>query len=180
MICYSGGALGADTIFEQECINKGITVVALSFQGHKTASQNQYILSQERLDEGFENVKIANKTLKRNIYKISPYVRNLLSRNWYQVIASDAIFAVANLNDNYTIVLGGTGWCAMMAIDNNKPVYLFDQNTELWYEYDYIIGCFKPMDIGDIPKLTEKFTGVGSRELTEAGVLAIKKLFEML
>jgi hypothetical protein len=179
MICYSGGAIGADTVFEQECISKGITVVAFTFKGHKTTTKNEYILSQEKLNKGFEHVTIANKTLKRNIYNISWYVKSLLSRNWFQVRLSDAVFAVANLNEDMTIVLGGTGWCVMMAIDNHKPVFVFDQKTELWFEYDYIIGCFKPMDVGDIPKLTSKFAGVGSRKLTEAGVLAIKKLFNM-
>lgn len=178
MICYSGGAIGADTVFEQECISKGITVIAFSFKGHKTTSENKYILSQEKLDEGFEHVKIANKTLKRNIYKLSPYVRNLLSRNWYQVRMSDVIFAVANLNENMTLVLGGTGWATQMAIDNNKPVFVFDQNTELWFQYDSYIAGYKPLDVNYVPKLTEKFAGIGSRELTDVGALAIKNLFE--
>lgn len=179
MICYSGGAKGADIVFEQECISKGISVVAFTFKGHTSNSTNKYILSQEKLDTAFEHVKIANKTLKRNIYNISPYVKNLLCRNWYQVLMSDAIFAVSELNDNYTIVMGGTGWCVMMAIDNNKPVFVFDQNLELWFEYDYVIACFKPLDINVIPKLTEKFAGIGSRELVKVGATAIKKLIEM-
>jgi hypothetical protein len=175
-ICYSGGAVGADTVFEEMCILNDIKVIAWGFKGHKTNSLNNKILSQDELDKGFEHVKIANKSLKRNIYNISPYVKNLLSRNWYQVLYSDAIYAIANMNNDYMTVAGGTGWCVMMGVDNRKQVYVFDQKSELWYEYDYVIG-FKPMNIDTIPLLTEKFAGVGSRELTDSGVLAIKKLF---
>ena len=177
MICYSGGATGADTVFEEMCMLNDIKVIAWGFQGHKTNSKNNKILNQDELDEGFEHVKIANKTLKRNIYKLSPYVKNLLSRNWYQVLYSDAIFATANMNDDYMTVAGGTGWAIQMAVNNKKQIYVFDQKTDLWFEYDYSIG-FKTMDINIIPKLTERFAGIGSREMTDNGMLAIKKLFQ--
>ena len=64
-----------------------------------------------------------------------------------------------------------------MAIDNKKSIFVFDQKTDLWFEYDYIIG-FKPMGIGDIPKLTERFAGIGTRELKDSGIVAIKSLLK--
>jgi len=176
-ICNSGGAIGADTLFEDICVNNGIDVIAWSFKGHKTDSKNTVILSQEELIEGFEHVKIANKNLKRNIFNIGPYVKKLLSRNWYQVKNSDAIYAIANIKSDYMSVEGGTGWAIQMAIDNKKSIFVFDQKTDLWFEYDYIIG-FKPMGIGDIPKLTERFAGIGTRELKDSGIVAIKSLFK--
>jgi len=172
--CNSGGAEGADTIFEQECASNGIPTIAWSFLKHKTKSSHKKNLTENELNEGFEHVKIANKSLKRSIF-LQPYVKNLLSRNWFQVKYSDAIFAVANL-DGKNKVSGGTGWCCAMAIDNKKPVYVFDMNYKKWFIYDYDISEFKEYD--GIPKLTDKFAGVGSREINEFGINAIKQLFQ--
>lgn len=177
LICNSGGAPGADTIFEDECTKNGIKVIAWSFFGHNIKSKNKIVLTKEQLNEGFENVIIANKTLKRNIYRISPYVKNLLSRNWYQVKYSDAIFAVANL-DGDNKVSGGTGWCCAMAIDNKKPVYVFDSNFNSWFKYNYDMGIFEIYK--NIPKLTKNFAGVGSREINDKGVDAIKNLINIM
>lgn len=176
-ICNSGGAPGADTIFEVECRKKGIVVISWSFFGHNTKSAYRVNLNKEQLNEGFEHVKIANITLKRNIFRISPYVKNLLSRNWYQVKNSDAIFAVANL-DGENRVSGGTGWCCSMAIDNKKSVYVFDSNFKSWFKYNYDINKFEKFE--GIPKLTYKFAGVGSREIDDDGINAIKLLMNQI
>ena len=47
--CFSGGAQGSDTIFELEAIKKGFNVVAYSFDGHNTKSQNTQILTSNQL-----------------------------------------------------------------------------------------------------------------------------------
>lgn len=42
-----------------------------------------------------------------------------------QVKNSDAVFAIGHLVRG--IVDGGTGWAVQMAIDDGKPVYVYDQ-----------------------------------------------------
>ena len=96
--CYSGGAEGADTIFENEAILKGFKVVSFSFDGHNTESKNRYILTTKQLNEGLNHIKIANVRLGRNINNLTPYVRNLISRDWFQVKCSDTIFAIGLLD----------------------------------------------------------------------------------
>lgn len=186
--CNSGGAPGADTVFENECIKRGIPVIAWSFKTHKSESKCRKILTDEELKEGLEQVVIANKTLKRNVWGLKPYVRNLLSRNWFQVKNSDAIYAIGVIQKpGWNIVNGGTGWAVQMAIDNNKPVYVFDQQEGHWFQYSTI----KDENLNDIggrfittkdsvflPKLTDKFAGIGTREINENGINAIKKLLE--
>ena len=71
---------------------------------------------------------------------------------------------------------GGTGWACREAIDNNKPVYVFDQNKNSWYKYSYINNKFEKIDY--IPTLTEKFAGIGTRELNENGRNAIIELYK--
>jgi len=173
--CYSGGASGSDSIFALESLKHNFKVVDYSFDGHNTKSSNRFILSSNQLKDGLEQIKIANKILNRNITNISSYVKNLISRDWYQVKNSDAIFAIGRLQTE-KIVLGGTGWAIQLAVDNKKPIYLFEQNDNQWYYYDYESDRFEIYE--EIPKLTEKFAGIGTREINNNGIQAIKNLFK--
>lgn len=171
--CYSGGASGSDFIFETESIKKGFKVVAYSFENHNTKSKNRLNLTQKQLDKGFDHIKIANKRLNRNLSNLEPYIKNLIARDWFQVDSSDAIFAVGIVSgDN---VMGGTGYAVACAIDNKKPVYVFDQNYNSWFYYDYDDNNFQIYE--GIPELTEKFAGIGTRNINNEGIRAIVSLF---
>ena len=173
--CFSGGAVGSDFCFSYESIKKGFKVVDYSFEGHNTKSKNRYILSDKELSEGFEHIEITNKMLNRNIYNISSYVKNLISRDWFQVKSSEAIFAIGRLQTEKT-VMGGTGWAIQLAIDNKKPIYLFEQNDNQWYYFDYESNRFEIYE--KIPTLTKNFTGIGTRDINDNGIKAIVSLFE--
>ena len=178
-ICNSGGADGSDTVFEEECTKKGIQVIAWSFDGHNTKSLNRKILTKEELTEGFEHVKKANETLKRNIYNLSPYVKNLLSRNWFQVKNSSAVYAIGTFQVNdFKIISGGTGWACQEGINNKKDVYIFEQNINSWFKYNYKNEIFEKYN--GIPQLTKRFAGVGTREINENGIEAIKELLKSI
>lgn len=178
MLCHSGGCPGADMMWENECAKYGIDTIAYSFHNHHHEGKNPKILTQTELHEGFEHVKIASKTIKRNVDNIFyPYIRNLLARNWYQVKNSDAVFAVGKFqNFKENIVSGGTGWAVQMALDNNKPVFFFDQDTTYWFTYRRDLNRFSLMS--SIPTLTEDFAGIGSRELESSGTTAIKNILK--
>ena len=108
-----------------------------------------------------------------NYVENNPYVRNLLCRNWFQVKNADAIFAIGKFDGiKRTKVSGGTGWAVQMAIDNDKPVYFFDQPTNSWYIY--IKEHKKFIQMYETPKLTENFAGIGTRGITTDGEIAIK------
>lgn len=173
--CFSGGAIGSDYIWEAESIKHNFKVVSYSFDGHNTKSSNTFILSPNQLKEGFKQVEIANKILNRNIYNISSYVKNLISRDWFQVKSSEAIFAIGRLQTENT-VRGGTGYAVQLAADNKKPIYLFEQNDNQWYYYDYESNRFEIYE--EAPKLTEKFAGIGTREINDNGINAIINLFK--
>jgi len=173
--CFSGGAQGADSIFEIESIKRNIKVIAYSFKDHNTKSSNTLILSPNQLKDGFKHIEIANKILNRNIYNITSYVKNLISRDWFQVKSSETIFAIGNLQTENT-VRGGTGYAVQLAIDNKKPIFLFEQNDNQWYYYDYESNKFEIYE--EIPKLTENFAGIGTREINDNGINAIINLFK--
>jgi hypothetical protein len=72
------------------------------------------------------------------------------------------------------IVAGGTGWAVEMAIQKGKPVHVFDMNRNQWYKWDTFANKFVQEET---PKLTQSFAGIGSRELTEAGIQAIRDVY---
>lgn len=180
-INHSGGCSGSDMFWETEGYKYGVETIAYSFPGHKQYGKNPKILNSDELFEGYNQCKIASKSLKRPLYKIeyNPYVRNLISRNWFQVKNADVVYAVGTFFDtNKRIVNGGTGWAIQMAIDNRKRVYFFDQDSDKWYLN--LLGKF--VEIYNIPLLSFNFAGIGTRELKENGEQAIieiyKKTFE--
>lgn len=170
----SGGAIGSDTIFESVALSYGYTVKAFSYKTSYHNSSNKVEISDKQYLEGIEHVKRANKTLKRkNISKYYP----LLSRNYFQIKDTKQVFAIGTLKD-FKIVNGGTGYAVQMAIDNYKPVYVFEQDLNSWFEYSYnqkrFIKCSPPYITKDI------ITGIGTREINENGILAIRDLFNRI
>lgn len=63
-----------------------------------------------------------------------------------------------------------------MAVNNNKPVFLFEQNLKEWLIYVRYPNKFVSINI--IPPLTENFAGIGTRQITDAGKKAIKEILE--
>ena len=112
--------------------------------------------------------------------------RSRLIRNWLQVKNSDAIFAIAE--DFYTVgdemnygkkalitqVKGGTGYAVQMAINEKKPIYVFNQKSGTWFEYKE--GGFS--SITQDPMLTKNFAGIGSRKINAKGMQAIRNVYE--
>jgi hypothetical protein len=111
--------------------------------------------------------------MKRYIFKLKPYVKNLLSRNWFQVKNSESILAIGTINKETNIVNGGTGYAVMLSIQHNKKTYVFDQNDNLWYKWDYKQKKFINTQT---PILTSNFAGIGTRNINKNGINAIKSV----
>lgn len=163
---HSGGAVGSDSYWGAIGEKYGV-VSEHYYYGNKTPNGNHQI-TQEQFEEGKEHVLKANETLHR---RPDAYM-NLLSRNYAQVKNADAIFAVGHLKNG--IVDGGTGWAVQMAIDDNKPVYVYDQIRKQWFAN--LNGSWQVFS--GIPKLTKNFAGIGTRELNQDGKDAIKQVYE--
>lgn len=177
--CHSGGCPGSDMEWERQGEVYGVKTIAYSFHNHVQEGKNPKILTVNELAEGWEHVKIADRTLKKNVESLeSPYMRNLLCRNWFQVKNSDAIFAIIKGFITRETVEGGTGWAVQMAIDVDKPVFVCTQHPmdNRWFRYMPVVG-FESLR-GDIPVLTENFAGIGTRDLNEYGKWAIQQVYE--
>jgi hypothetical protein len=162
--------------WENEGLKYGVHTIAYSFWNHKQEGRNQKILSGDELAEGFDAVMRANRTLKRNPEGQPKYIQNLLSRNWFQVKNAEAVFAIGKLRDRHTVD-GGTGWAVQMAVDCDKPVFLFlqDRMGGGWFRYMPVVGF--EWNRGEIPKLTENFAGIGTRKIEASGIEAIRKIY---
>ena len=188
---HSGGALGADT--QWDVIGKEFNMVNNKHYWTQTKTpKGNTEISQEDFQEGrFESAKAA----KRNFgYQYAAMKDSRLIRNWSQVKNSDAIFAIGQIvktgekifpdqtNDTRVAqtpsVTGGTGYAVGMAINNNKPVFVFNQTKNSyeigWHKWDSSLNDFVKVET---PLLTKNFAGIGTRNINEAGKQAIRDVY---
>jgi hypothetical protein len=184
--CHSGGAKGADTYWENYTIRKGGKVKAYSYQTDYHNSPNKVEISEEDYQEGIQEIKFAKKLMSRNSNKYM----NLLARNWAQVKYSNQILAIGHLirpgeynskgyknKANITVVDGGTGYAVAMGILHKKPVYVFDQEEDKWYFWNYIKTEFS---LARNVFIYEKdFAGIGTRNINANGIKAIKNILKI-
>lgn len=184
--CHSGGAQGSDTYWENIGETFGVKTKAYSYKTSYHVSKNKVEISDSDFEEGVDQINKANKVLGR--FGIQKYM-NLLARNWSQVKYSHQIFAIGYIVDpgkkspkgyysksKVQTVDGGTGYAVQMGINNKKDIYVFDQNSNFWYRWSYSTMSYIKMN--DTPKITtQDFAGIGTREITQNGIDAIKNVY---
>lgn len=187
IICHSGGAQGSDTYWENIGAEFGVKTKAYSYKTKYHNSPNKIEISEDDYKEGVKEVNKANKWLNR--YGIHKYM-NMLARNWAQVKYSDEIFAIGRIvrvgdkNDKgyynrgkYDMVDGGTGYAVQMAINHQKPVWVFEQKEDKWFRWSYSSLTF--VEYGGVPEITfQNFAGIGTRQITPNGIKAIRNVYE--
>ena len=187
-INYHGGAKKYDTYWEQEGKSFGVTK-------HVVYTVDSY----DELDQVTKNKLEARYTDARawlnrpNISKDS-YAGKLVRRDMMQAAKADAIFAISEIvapntkgrkgyinKTNHPIIEGGTGYAVASGITLNKPVYIFNQDSNYgydtgWYKWDPSLNDFVKTDV---PVLTKNYAGIGSStNETEIGRQAIRDVYE--
>jgi len=184
--CHSGGAAGSDTYWDIEGIPYNVKVKAYSYKTSYHTGKNKVEITDSDYEEGVDEINKANKVLGR--FGINKYM-NLLARNWSQVKYSTQIFAIGYIvepgkkspkgyysKSKYQTVDGGTGYAVQMGVNNNKDIYVFDQNIKSWFRWSYSTLTFIKLE--KTPKITsENFAGIGTREITTEGIEAIKDVY---
>ena len=181
-VCLSGGADGADVQWGMCAGLAGHNVIHWSFIGHRTKAPEIEVvrLNEEQLTQATAAVKRAAKALSKHPPS-SPFSRNLIHRNYYQIAWTERLYAVATLKDN--IVQGGTGWAVQMFLDRaiddatfEPEAYVFCQETNEWYEM--VDGYWTIIEAPPIPHGI--WAGIGSRDLTTPGKESIRKLLSFV
>lgn len=189
-VIHSGGAEGADHLFKILAEQHGYIYMGYYYgeQSQYNAPHGNIKITEELYQEG--RVKAA-EAAKLNWGYQYPMVKDFrLARNWAQIKFTDMVIAIGHIVDKgervfpslqndkriavTPCVTGGTGYAVTMAILHNKPVYVYEQVLNQWCTYDYTDGWVTC----DEPTLTNNFTGIGSRTITQQAVEAITKLFK--
>ena len=178
---HSGGADGSDTVWGEIGAEYGVKSNHY-YYGSKTPMGNT-VMSEEDYTEGQQKATTANRQLGR-IEQTHQTRNELIIRNWNQVKYSDMVVAIgemvsAGVELNYgkkTLIRqtkGGTGGAVQMAINEGKPVYVFDQTRDKWFKN--INGKWEN---STVPTLTNNFAGIGTRNINESGKQAIRDVYE--
>ncbi len=157
-ILFSGAAAGAEAEFGACAERHGIEEVNFTFDGHKDVrSRGIRVLNHEELQAGDVSLEYVARLMHRR-YTDSPTIRKVLQTLWYQVNNGQEIYVVGTILDDGT-VRGGTGWGAEFAKLCNKPLFVFDQEKDGWFEWT---GADWTSRGADAPVITHPhFTGHG-------------------
>jgi hypothetical protein len=169
----SGAAGGAESEFG-ECAEKwGLHEVNYSFEGHTvTRARGIVNLSDAELKRGDVSFGYLKAHMHRT-YPDTPLFRRVLQSIWHQVNTAGEVFVVGTILSDQT-VKGGTGWAAELARHWGKRLYVFDQEKHAWFSWSDGAWTKTPP-----PKITAtRFTGTGTRFLSDEGRAAIRDLFE--
>jgi hypothetical protein len=169
----SGAAAGAEAEFGTCAERHGLAELNFSFAGRATErARGLVMLSETELRQGEVSSSYLTKHMHRT-YPETPLFRKVLQSIWHQVNTTGEVFAVGVIQADQT-VKGGTGWAAELARHMDKPVHVYDQDKKGWFRWH--AGTW--VDAGAPVVQKTRFTGTGTRFLTEDGRAAIRALFE--
>jgi hypothetical protein len=169
----SGGAPGTEAAFGELAEKHGLHEVTFSFDGNETARVRGLVkLSDDELERGGVHPTYIRAQLHRS-FPGTPRFQRLLKSIWHQVATAGEVFVVGEILPDDT-VKGGTGWGAELARHFRKPVYVFDQVREAWFQWKG--SAWKETEPPVVGRT--RFCGTGTRHLNAAGRNAIAALFE--
>src|SRR6186997_2572708 len=174
-ILFSGGAPGAEAEFGACAERHGIEEVNFTFDGHKIdRHRGVRVLNHEELQAGDVSLEYVSRLMHRR-YTDSPTIRKVLQTLWYQVNHGQEIYVIGTILED-GVVRGGTGWGAEFAKLCNKPLYVFDQDKDAWFNWGGVEWRELAADAGPIVTHPH-FTGTGTRNLQSNGRQAIEQLY---
>lgn len=168
---YHGGLKGAESLFGEMAEKYGVNEVVLTFEGHKlNRERNLVVLGETDLQRGDISMEIASRMMNRTYYETEK-IRKVLQTIFHMVNRGHQVFVVGTILDDKS-VKGGTGWAVELAKLFNRPLHVFDQNSNSWFTWTD--GDWKQ----DSPTIRyTTFVGSGTRYLSDEGHAAIEKLF---
>jgi hypothetical protein len=172
-ILFSGGMKGAEAEFGAKAEKSGIQEVNFTFDGHKMErDRGSRYLTSEELQKGDVSLSYVSKLMNRK-YSSGPLFRKVLQSIWHQINSVDEVFVIGQILEDNT-VKGGTGWGAEFAKICNKPLHVFDQETDAWFRWD----SARWKKVASVKIRHKHFAGTGTRFLKPNGKKAIKDLFD--
>ncbi len=169
----SGAAEGAEAEFGMCAERYGVREENFSFEGHKvTRTRGLRLLTDQELRDGDVSLAYVSATMHRP-YHQNPLLRKVLQSIWHQVNSAQEVFIIGVIQPDDTIK-GGTGWAAELARHQHKLLHVYDQDKRRWFSWDHKARVWQ--ESRPLIRHT-RFTGTGTRRLTEDGRAAIVELF---
>jgi hypothetical protein len=169
---YSGGHIGAETLFGECAERYGLKEVTYSFAGHFIKREkNVVLLGDEELKRGDISMEMVSLHMHRQ-YARSEAIKRVFQAIFHMVNNGLQVFAVGIIQDDNTVT-GGTGWGVELGKFFNRNVHVYDKVRCAWFTWRHEEW------IMDKPVIHEKsFCGTGTRDLNDDCVRAIEDLFE--
>lgn len=177
---FSGGAKGADRLFGLWAKKNNFNVIHFSYPKHRHHVEQSEIfeIDLEILNSKTikDALKLANKKLGRSVPPEFKDSYKLLARNYFQVLSTERVYAIANL-ESPTLVQGGTSWAIQMFIDHstNPEIYVYSPFDKCAYSYCNIKKEF--VICTEIPTPYGNWTGIGSRDATSTDMDSFERYF---
>jgi hypothetical protein len=173
-ILFSGGAPGAEAAFGACAERHGVEEVNFTFDGHRIERRRGVrVLNHEELLAGDVSLEYVSKLMNRR-YTEGPTIRKVLQTLWYQVNSGQEVYVIGAVLEDGT-VKGGTGWGAEFAKLCNKPLCVFDQEKDAWF--DWTGSAWKRFEQSAPVISHPHFTGTGTRTIRQNGLREIEALF---
>lgn len=165
---YSGAARGSDSEWANLARSKGIKVTDYTTYNYDELSDDR---KKEIEKEYAEVVELLGRK-KLPLSGEKAFSGKLVRRDMLQADSADAIFAISTVDKN-GYVAGGTGYASTRGIIRGIPVYLFDQENNVWkiWDGDKFVETNEPV-------LTPKAAVIGTREINNNGKAAIKSVID--
>ena len=169
---YSGGHKGAESEFGRLAQTWGIQEVNFSFEGHRIErTRGVRVLASDELDKGNVSMEIVSTRMGRKFAQANK-IRKVIQTIFHMVNNGYHVIAVGWIQPDDT-VKGGTGWGVELAKLFNRPVHVYDQEHQGWYTWKNNAW------IAETPAIEKNtFAGTGTRNLTEDGKNALRRLCE--
>lgn len=166
-----GGHKGTESVFGRVAESHGISETTISFDGHAMErAVNVEVLDEEAMSKGRVSMEFVFERMGRRFVR-GHGLRGVMKSMFTIVVRSSELFAIGWIQDDGTIK-GGTGWGVELAKVFNRPVHVFDQDKNSWFDWD---GRDWQASEPTLPEGT--FGATGTRNLTEHGATAIEELF---
>jgi len=169
----SGGAGGAEEAFGKCAEQYGVQEINYSFAGRPVVrDRGLVLLNAAQLAQGKVGDRYLQEHMQRNFPK-TPLFQKVLQSIWHEVNTANQVFVVGLILENGT-VKGGTGWAAELAKHLKKSLHVFDQERRAWFTWSDDAW----VEESDARIRARRFTGTGTRDLSQQGREAIEALFE--
>jgi hypothetical protein len=169
---YSGGLRGSEAEFGIQAEKWGVNEVTFTYDGHQLSrDRGLVVLGPEELKRGDISMEIVCMRMNRT-YANTESIQKVMQMIFHMVNKGYQVFVMGRIQPNNT-VKGGTGWTVELAKLFNRPLSVFDQNRNTWFDWQ------NNSWVESLPVIEHKtFVGTGTRDLSEEGKQAIQDLFK--